>query len=283
MGLSNDEERDYAFAAQSSTIALFAFAGSLTAGFLPGLFARWRDLSLDLPAAYRLGLWLAPCLYLLATWVILRAHPITLPRRDKSSAASAQRPSAILLFVTLTIFLIAATEGAIRSFFNVYLDAGLAVSTSEIGVIMGMGQLLPAAAALTAPVLMSRFGAGGTFSFTSLAAGLFMLPLVFVTHWMAATFSFVGSIGAIATSIPTRNVFSQICVGPQWRASASAASTIGLGLGWASMAALGGFVIEAWGFSALFLLGSALALTNALLLYIYLQRQRARQPVPATP
>ena len=115
----NDEERDYAFAAQSSTIALFAFAGSLTAGFLPGLYAAWRDLSLDLPAAYRLGLWIAPCLYLLATWVILRARPITLPRTDRSSAASAQRPSAILLFVTLTIFLIAATEGAIRSFFNV--------------------------------------------------------------------------------------------------------------------------------------------------------------------
>ena len=50
------------------------------------------DLSLDLPVAYRLGLWIAPCLYLLATWVILRARPITLPRTDKSSAAGAQRP-----------------------------------------------------------------------------------------------------------------------------------------------------------------------------------------------
>jgi MFS family permease len=281
MGISSEEERNYAFAAQSSVMALTAFGGSLVAGFLPGLFAGWRGLSLEAPTPYRLALWIAPFLFLLGAWVILRARPIILPQPDKSTPEGARRPSAILLFVALTIFLIAATEGALRSFFNVYLDTGLAVETSRIGVIMGVGQLLPAAAALTAPVLMNWLGPGRTFSLTSLAAGLFMLPLALVPHWAAAAFSFVGIIGANATSIPARNVFSQICVGPQWRTSAAAAATIGLGLGWATMAALGGVIIEAWGFAALFLLGSLLALTSALLLHAYLRRQRARQPLPA--
>lgn len=283
MNLSRPEERDYAFAAQSSALALFAFVGSLVGGYLPSRYAQWFDLSLESPAAYGLSMWIAPVAFLLAAAAILQVRPVTLPRRDSASGFAQQRPTAILLFVTLTIFLIAAVEGSLRSFFNVYLDTGLGLLPSHIGVIMGVGQLLPAAAALTAPVLMGSLGPGRTFSLTALAAGLFMVPMAFIAHWAAAAVSFVGIIGAVATSMPARNVFSQVCVGPEWRSSASAATTIGMGLGWAAMAALGGFIIEIWGFTALFLLAAGMALLDALLLALYLRRWRKRRPVTLVP
>jgi hypothetical protein len=48
----------------------------------------------------------------------------------------------------------------VRTFFNVYLDAGLAVPSAQIGTIMGAAQLLPIVAALAAPILMARLGTG---------------------------------------------------------------------------------------------------------------------------
>lgn len=283
MALTSPDERYYAFAIQSSALALFAFVGSVAAGFLPALLANWFALSLEDAAPYRLALWAAPLLFLLSATTILQAPSITLPRPDRLAGAAIQRPVKILLFVALTFFLMTAIEGAVRSFFNVYLDTRLNMSTTRIGVIMGVGQLLPAAAALTAPLLMAWLGAGRTFSLAALAAGLFMLPLALIQHWTAAALSFVGVIGANATSVPARNVFGQICVEPQWRSSSSASSTIGVGLGWATMAVLGGFIIDLWGFEALFLLGAALGFANALLLTLYLHRGRypAASTMPA--
>jgi predicted MFS family arabinose efflux permease len=273
MKLSRVEERDYTFAAQASVFALGAFLGSLVAGLLPGLLSEWLDVSLELPLTYRLSLWVAPIAFLVAALAILQVRPVTLPKPQGASGAG-RRPTAILLFVTLTLFLIAAVEGSLRSFFNVYLDTGLMQSTSRIGLIMGVGQLLPAVAALTAPLLMGWIGAGRTFSWTSLAAGILLLPLAFIAHWAVAAFSFVGIIGAVSTSQPARNVFSQVCVFPEWRSSAAASATIGVGLGWAAMAATGGYIVATFGFTALFAFAAVLAFANALILAIYIRRRR---------
>lgn len=276
MAISDEEERNYAFAVQSSAIAIFGFFGSLTAGALPALFAAWRGLSLDLPDPYRLGLWFAPALFVLSGLLILKARSVTLPRPANLSPEEGKRPNAMLAFLAVTTFLIAATEGSLYAFLNVYLDTALNIPTAGIGVILGVGRLLPAVAAMTAPALMAWMGAGGTFAFASFAAGLFMLPLTLIAHWFAAAVSFMGVIGATATAGPARSVFSQLAVSPQWRTAASAALTIGLGLGWAFMAAAGGVIIEQWGFSALFALAAVFGLVNALLLALYLRRQRSR-------
>jgi MFS family permease len=280
MELSSPEERDYAFAAQGAVIALASFAGSLIAGFLPGLIIRQQGLTSDMPAPYGYALWIAPILFLLGAGAIMQVRDVRLKKPSSSSGGGARRPVMFLVFLALVVFLQTAAEGAVRSFFNVYLDTDLSIGTAQIGLIMGVGQLLPAAAALTAPLLMSKLGSGGTLSLTSLATGLFMLPLALVSHWMAAAASFVGIIGAVATAGPSRSVFSQESVSRQWRSSASAVITIGLGLGWATVAALGGFVIEAWGFDVLFLIGAVLALASALLLYVYLLRRSGSQTVP---
>ena len=260
MTLSSPAQRDYAFAAQSSATALFSFAGSLLAGFLPALYAARLGLSLELPGAYRLGLWSAPIVFLLAAVAILLVRPVTLARPDASLGAANRRPVGILLFVTLTIFLMSAVAGAVRSFFNVYLDSGLALSTARIGLIMGVGQLLPAVAALSAPVLMAPARAR-TRVLAHLPGG----------GAVPAAAGHGGGLGCGRDQLRgrdrsqrrlgsrARNVFTQLCVGPEWRTSASASATIGTGLGWAAMAVLGGFVIEAWGFAALFGMAAVLA------------------------
>jgi len=53
------------------------------------------------------------------------------------------------------VFLQNAAERPVRAFFNVYLDRGLSVAPSEIGLIMGLAQLLPVASAIFAVRLLT--------------------------------------------------------------------------------------------------------------------------------
>jgi len=58
----------------------------------------------------------------------------------------------------VTVLLRAASVGASRTFFNVYLDDGLGVSTANIGLLYAIIQLASAPAALAMPVLSKRGG-----------------------------------------------------------------------------------------------------------------------------
>jgi predicted MFS family arabinose efflux permease len=71
-----------------------------------------------------------------------------------------------------------------------------------------------------------------------------------------------------------RNILSQEIVLPQWRPTTSALLTIGLALGWASTAALGGYLIARTGFSLLFLISTGLALAAVVVLWSYMRLQR---------
>ena len=88
--------------------------------------------------------------------------------------------------MALVVLLQVAGEGAARTFFNVYLDAGLHVPTAQIGVLSAAGQLLAVPAALAAPLLMARWGKERTFVLGSLGMTLSLLPLALIFHWGAA-------------------------------------------------------------------------------------------------
>jgi hypothetical protein len=78
----------------------------------------------------------------------------------------------------------------------------------------------------------------------------------------------------------SRNLFSQEMVIPRWRANSQGATTLGLALGLSAIAIAGGMLIEALGFSALFVVGTITGLAAAGLLFLYLymaSRRRAEQ------
>lgn len=58
----------------------------------------------------------------------------------------------------LIILLRTSTEGAGKTFFNVYLDVALQVPTVTIGTVMAFGQLLAIPGALLMPLLAQRWG-----------------------------------------------------------------------------------------------------------------------------
>ena len=98
-----------------------------------------------------------------------------------------------------------------------------------------------------------------------------MLSLAQFPHWLAATIGFVSVISMSAINGTVRSVFSQEMVLPEWRGTTSAILTIGLALGWASIAALGGYLITQAGFNILFLISAGLAFAAVFVLWGYRQ------------
>ena len=155
------------------------------------------------------------------------------------------------------MFLQTVGDGAGRSFFNLYLDDGLGVGTASIGALAGIARLLPVVAALAAPVLFRRRGVPGAFrlALVVLVGALALLGLV--PNMWAASAALMGVMASAAVSEPARSILSQAAVAPSERGAMSAMVTMGTGLGWASTAAVGGYVIARAGYDTLFLLGAA--------------------------
>ncbi|HXF60153.1 MAG TPA: MFS transporter, partial [Caldilineaceae bacterium] len=78
-------------------------------------------------------------------------------------------------------------------------------------------------------------------------------------------------------------VYSMTLVPPRWRSTLNGAGETAGGLSFALMALVGGYLIEAQGFTALFLLSAALTTVGTVLFYLWFVAPRAkRQPAPAS-
>src|SRR5512133_1140133 len=114
-----------------------------------------------------------------------------------------------------------------------------------------MGQLLSIVGILAVPRLLHHTSAPTILTWSTIGVGIAMLPLAFFPSWLPATIGFISIVSMGALNGPVRNVFSQEIVIPQWRTVTSALLTIGVALGWACAAALGGYLIAQAGFSSL--------------------------------
>ncbi len=268
MHVTTAATRTPAFAAQGVVLAFMGFAGSVVAGVVPGLLVAWTGGSLDHPAPYRAALWLAPVAYLLCALLWMGTRPVQVVKSTETGAAPSP-PRGLFGFLVLLVLLQTASEGSLLSFFNLYLDTQLGVSTAKIGTIVGSGQLLSMVGVLAVPHLVRRCGALSTLTWTTLGVGVAMLPLALLPHWVPATIGFISVLALSAMNGPMRNVVSQELVLPRWRTTTSALLTIGQAVGWASTAALGGYLIVQAGFSMLFVISAGLALAAVVLLWEY--------------
>jgi MFS family permease len=280
LSISPAGQSNYAFAAQGAVMALLGFAGSVVAGVLPAQVAGWLNRSLDQPAPYGYPLWLVPLAHLVCVGLWSLARPVK-PVLDRDTHSAGPRPLGLFFFLGIIVFLQTAGEGAVRAFFTIYLDQGLHLFAAPIGLIYGTGQLLPIFMALMTPRLLSRWGTARVLAWTSLGACLASLPLAAVHDWAAASLGFLGWMSMLAVMGPSRSIFSQEIVTPRWHGTTAAVATVGIGLGWASTALAGGYLIARVGFAGVFWLSAALALMAALLAQGYVQVRASRSATEA--
>lgn len=295
MDITSVEERNYAFSMQTALLALAAFSGALVGGFLPTLFASVMEMSLQQPAPYRLPLAFAALLMIPAVWAILRTRldpalagdstPVPASQSVGGSMKRGVESGVILTLVLLSVvrFFQVGGIGSAATFFNVYMDTELNVATGQIGVLAAVARLMAVPAALITPALVTRWGAPRTVVGACSLTVISILPLALVSHWGAAGLGYVGVTALSSVRYPAYLVYSMELVPAQWRGTLAGAGEMAGGLSFALIAFVGGYMIEAQGFTALFLTGATLTAVGTLLFYLWFMLPRAKRlPVPTT-
>jgi len=266
-GATSPEERVYAFSVLVALQRLLGFAGSLVGGLLPGFFAGVLGVAADRPAPYRYSLLTAALLPISAVLALLATREVRVRRKKWPVVDTGTAPLGLIALLALIVLFRCAGRGAVTIFFNVYLDAGLHVSTSRIGALNAAAQLVAVPASLVMPLLVARWGKARCLILVTLCTAVSLLPLAAIPHWVAAGFSFVGMMMLFSITSPAMSVYSQESVLPDWQAAVAGAVNMAAGLGPAIAAMGGGYAIGALGYRSVFWAGAGLTATGALLLW----------------
>ena len=274
IAVAGEAERNHAFSVQAALGPLAAFFGSIVGGLLPGLIAAATHTSLDEPGPYRYPLIFAAAMLLPAAGAILALRDVRDVHITPAGGRSGPAPLFLIGMLTLVVTLQVAGEGVARTFFNVYMDAGLQVPTAQIGLIAALGQLLAVPAALAAPLLMARWGSVRTFSLAAFGLSASLLPLAFIPTWGTASLGFMGVMMWAAITRPVIGIYNMTIVAAAWRNLTAGATTMAVGISWAVMGLAGGYIIALLGYPSLFLTGALLTAMGGLIFWIYFRVPR---------
>ncbi len=276
MGISSAAQRHLVFSLQAALFPLAGFAGSLIGGFLPGGFAGLLQLSLDHPTPYRHTLLGASLLLTPGVFALVATGQETREHYEDTPTDATPLPLKLILLLSFIAFLYTASEGAVRTFLNVYLDDALNASTALIGTLAASGQLLAIPAALMMPFLVRRFGSTRTFNGAVLCSALILVPLALISHWAIAGLCLMGTMCLAGIRRPAFTVFQQEMMPLRWRTAMAGAAGTTTGLGYAGISLGGGYMIEAVGYRALFLMAGCLTASGAAIFWLCFRHRDTR-------
>lgn len=297
---TTEVERNQVFSLQIGLLSVAGFLGSVISGFLPGMWANWLGMTLAEAAPYRYPLLLASLLLLPAAGVLFLTNEAeydqagdgkkvgsagaatvgeevpNAPREDAATRAllDGPVPFVIIAVLALTATTRMAGEGAARTFFNVYLDAGLGISTATIGILTAIGQIVAGPAAMFAPGLVKRTDKTTTVVLATFGISLGLLLMGLIPHWIGVSIGFIGVVGMLNISRAITNVIYMEIVKPTWRSLTSGVTSAAMGVGFATATLGGGYVINAFGYRTLFFMGAISVAVSALLFWSYFRRPR---------
>ena len=268
-------ERDHAFSVQAALIPLAGFAGSLLGGILPDVFASILGVSLEDPAPYWYPLLIAGVLMIPSVLALASTREVAVaPPRESTRAAVDAVPWGLIAVLGTVAMLRMAGESGARSFFNVFMDAGLAVSTATIGVLIATSQIVAGPATLAAPLLAKRLGKTLLISLGMFGTALGYLVMALSAHWILAGLGFVWATAMLSVTRAVVTVYQMEIVPPDGRTFMSGATSMAMGMGFSSMAFGGGYLIIEVGYSGLFLAGTLCAVAGGLLFSLYFRKPR---------
>ncbi len=281
-----------AFALKAAHWSLAGFAGSLVGGLLPGAVAGMYGWTLGDPEPYRITFALATVVLALSAALALRIRP--LPRKaapepsddvtERNGAGKSWVAPILMLIVIMTVIRLFQVAGSATAmvYFNVYMDQQLAVSTALIGAMAAIGRLTGVPSALLTPWLVQRWGNIRVVIGASIVATLCLIPMALVEHWLAASFGYIGAISMMSARYTAFIVYILDLVPRSWQALMAGTGEAAAGMSFAMMALGGGFILSAFAFRDLFLLGAFLTLIGTALFWLYiLVSKRKRKLKPA--
>ena len=274
MAITDSAERNTVFAVQAALMPLSGFLGSMLGGVLPGYLADVMGVSLDHPSVYRYTLFLGAVCLIPAIFALLATKAVHIEREPEQVLDAPALPFALIVITSLISVFHVAGEAASRTFFNVYMDKGLNINLSLIGVQLAGAQLLAVPAALAFPFLSARFGIRRIVVVVTAATAALLVCMASIPNWLVAGFCFMGIMALSGLRRSAFAIFHQELVTVRWRTAMSGATAMMSGVGYSAMALGGGFIIPTAGYSSLFLLGAAITGVGSFLFWIYFRTNK---------
>ena len=264
------EERRHVYAVASAVWPVSAFAGGILGGLMPGFYAAATGVPLTAVAPYRFPLLVAAALTVPAVLVMAGTGQTQPVHSHGPRTAGGSLPLGLILILTVALTFQVCAEASVRTFFNLYLDSGLGVPTVQIGLLMGMGQVVAVLPVLAMPALLTRLGNGRAFVLTSLAVAVALVPMALVARLGVVAVAYIGAIALAFMARPAIQMYQMEAVKPAWRDAMAGTTAAGTGLAWTVVGLGGGFLIMARGYPSMFLAAAGLTALGALVFQAHL-------------
>jgi predicted MFS family arabinose efflux permease len=170
-------------------------------------------------------------------------------------------------------FLVGLGAGLIIPFLNLYFRDRFGLSTQTIGVYYAMVQASMIVGVMLGPELARRYGMVRTIVLSELASLPFMAALAFTHNLTLATIAFLARGAFMNLGVPIANNYLMERVGIEDRATANSLSLLAWTSSWAITTAIGGWMIEQWGYAPPLLAGCALYVASSGLYYFYFKNE----------
>lgn len=275
MAATTNRTRDDAYALSGMLRGAGTFVGTLVGGLLPMVFAALLAQSLDGPAPYRWALLSGAAFGVAGMVPLIRVRieePVEVAVETEAHGAF---PFTLVAVAGLHVILANGAFAVCQSFCSAYMDTDLHLSTATIGFLTGIGQFL----AVLAPVAMPYLGVRRSHAWTLMMVGtlsaVMYLPLALIPNWQAAGLGRMGLLALSALWMPALQVFQMTVIEQHWRSLAYGAVSTAMGFAFGSVSLVGGFIAASLGYSALFVLGAAMAAGSGVVMWL-LRRNLAR-------
>ncbi len=268
--------RKHAFGLKEGILGIGIFAGSLVAGFLPGLFAGLIGQTTADPAPYRYAMIVAALVSLTGLAPLLLLSPLRASERPRLERATLP-PLRPLLVIAVCAFLVSAALASARAFSPAYLDTVFGLPTALIGAIISMGTFAAILAAFGSAGVARQRGSMFAMLVASLVMSAGLVCMAAFPGWGIVAVGLVCTIGFSSMWLPAYQVVQMEMASPEWRAVVAGVGSMAGSVGFGTMSLAGGFIVVNKGYHWLYAIAAAMVLLSAALVLILQARRRTHR------
>ena len=278
MATTRPDNRSKTYSLLSTTRNLGVFVGLVAGGMLPTRIAALMNWSLDTTDPYRVALLGSGLLAVSALFVVLRYQEGDASITAKEPVAREGLFPALSLGLVLVYIVLSQSAIAVcHSFCNAYMDTELHLSADFIGWLSALGQVFAVFIPFAVPRLRNRMDNSSVLILASLVSALLVAPIIAGESWVLAGITRMGVMSMSAIWMPVIQMYQMEMVQAEYRPIAFALVSVALGANFGLISLFGGYIIEAWGYPSLFLIGAVAAVAGSVFL-LAIRARPAMQP-----
>lgn len=284
MNNSSPRERTYLFSMNFAVRTAAGVIGSIGGGYVYHFVLKLTD---DPVWGYRWSLLAGVLMALLSIvpFAMMReGHPTQ--RTNPFAWEYVRQRKALYGKLVVPFFLVGLGAGLTIPFLNLYFRNRFGQDGDAIGWYFGVMQLFMTLGILAGPPLARKWGLVRTIVYTELASVPFMIVLAYAGHLTLAVWAFLLRAVLMNMAQPLATNFSMELVTEDEQPLVNSLTQMTWMGSWMISAALGGTMIDQFGFTVPLLVTAGLYIASAVLYYVYFahfeRAENVRLPLPLT-